>query len=76
MKNVKETVIEMVAEQLGVSSSSVKITDVLREDLQFDDLHLIELTMGLEEEFEIEIDDEKFESVVTVQDVVDYILDN
>ncbi|MCK9544223.1 MAG: acyl carrier protein [Novosphingobium sp.] len=44
-------------------------TDNLKNDLSFDSLDCVELTMLLEEKFNIEIDDEDAEKVETVKDV-------
>ena len=45
----------------------------LIEDLGADSLTIVELVMSMEEIFEIEIDDEDAESLVTVQDAIDFI---
>lgn len=46
---------------------------VLRDDLEFDDLDLIEFAMRIEELFEIEIPDDDTNSWLTFDDVVCYI---
>lgn len=45
----------------------------LIEDLGADSLTIVELVMSMEEIFEIEIDDEAAENLVTVQDAIDFI---
>lgn len=45
----------------------------LIEDLGADSLTIVELVMSMEEVFEIEIDDDDAETLVTVQDAIDYI---
>lgn len=45
----------------------------LIEDLGADSLTIVELIMSMEEIFEIEIDDEDAEKLVTVQDAIDFI---
>jgi acyl carrier protein len=45
----------------------------LIEDLGADSLTIVELVMSMEEIFDIEIDDEAAEKLVTVQDVIDFI---
>lgn len=73
MKNTKDTVMNMIAEQMGIPLTEIKVTDNLAEDLKADTLHIVELIMGLEEEFQIDIDDEEFDKVLTVQDVIDFL---
>jgi acyl carrier protein len=43
------------------------------EDLQCDSLDLIEIVLGVEEAFDIDINDEDAEKVRTVQDAIDYL---
>jgi acyl carrier protein len=45
----------------------------LIEDLGADSLTIVELVMSMEEIFEIEIDDEDAEKLLTVQDAIDFI---
>lgn len=45
----------------------------LIEDLGADSLTIVELVMSMEEMFEIEIDDEDAEKLLTVQDAIDFI---
>ena len=74
MRNTKDTVIHLIAELMGVPSESVNPTDNLVDDLGSDSLHLIEILMGLEEEFDIEISDEEFgDNIKTVQDIIDFV---
>lgn len=73
MKNTKDTVMNMIAEQMGIPHAELKVTDFLVEDLKADTLHIVELVMGLEEEFEIDIVDEEFDKIKTVQEVIDFM---
>jgi len=45
----------------------------LIEDLGADSLTIVELVMSMEEIFDIEIDDDAAEGLVTVQDAIDFI---
>lgn len=66
----------IIVEQLGVEESSVKPEATFVEDLSADSLDIVELVMAIEEEFGLEIPDQAAESIVTVQDVIDYIKNN
>lgn len=66
----------IIVEQLGVEEDAVKPEATFVEDLSADSLDIVELVMGIEEEFELEIPDQAAESIVTVQDVIDYIKNN
>ena len=72
---VETKVRKIIAEKLN----NVDIEDVVPEaslvdDLGADSLALVELVMSIEEAFDIDIDDEDAEKLVTVQDAIDYIL--
>jgi len=71
-----EDVAEVVAEQLSIDKSEVKTESKFTEDLGADSLDVVELVMALEEKFDIEIPDEKAESIKTVQDAINYIEEN
>ena len=74
--SIEERVQKIVCEQLGVSTEEVKLKASFIDDLGADSLDTVELVMAFEEEFEIEIPDEEAESLVTVQQAVDYISNN
>ena len=64
---------KVIVEQLDVAEEEVTPTASFVDDLGADSLDVVELVMGLEEEFEIEIPDEDAEKILTVQDAVNYI---
>ena len=71
--SVEVKVKEIIAKQLGVDSDKVTLEASFVDDLGADSLDLVELIMSMEEEFDIDIPDEKAEKLVTVQDAMDYI---
>ena len=70
-KNLKASILKLVAEQFGLGKVHPK--DRLIEDLKGDALDAIELVMRLEEQFNIQIPDEKVEYIITVQDAIDCV---
>ncbi|MDH3589560.1 MAG: acyl carrier protein [Gammaproteobacteria bacterium] len=76
MSSVKEQVKRIVAEQLGVKEETVTTEASFVDDLGADSLDTVELVMALEEEFECEIPDEEAEKITTVQQAIDYIMQN
>jgi acyl carrier protein len=72
-EEIREKVMDIIAEQLGVDRSEVKPEASFRDDLQADSLDTVELVMALEEEFNTEIPDEDAEKIATVADAIKYI---
>jgi acyl carrier protein len=71
---IETKVRKVIAEKIP----DIDIEDVVPEaslidDLGADSLTIVELIMSMEEFFEIEIDDEAAEKLVTVQDAIDFI---
>ena len=73
MENIEQRVKKIVAEQLGVNESEIKIESSFVNDLGADSLDTVELVMALEEEFETEIPDEEAEKITTVQQAINYV---
>lgn len=70
-----EKVRGVIVDQLGVDEDDVTMEANFVDDLGADSLDIVELIMGLETEFDIEIPDEDAEKIVTVGDAVNYIKD-
>lgn len=68
-----EKVREVIVDQLGVDEDDVTMEANFVDDLGADSLDIVELIMGLETEFDIEIPDEDAEKIATVGDAVNYI---
>jgi acyl carrier protein len=73
MASTLERVKKVVVKQLEVSEDQITETASFVDDLGADSLDVVELVMGLEEEFDIEIPDEDAEKIATVGNAVDYI---
>jgi acyl carrier protein len=73
MNRIAERTIRTIAEQTGIAPQFIEDGHSLHGDLQCDSLDCVECMMALEEEFGIEIDEEEFEKLDTVQQVIDYV---
>ena len=71
-----ERVKSVIVDQLGADESAITMDASFGDDLGADSLDIVELIMGLETEFDIEIPDEEAEKISTVGDAVNYIKDN
>ncbi len=64
----------LIAEQFSVNEDTIDMDTSFTDDLGADSLDVVELTMAIEEEFDIpETDEEMLYKLVTVGDVYRYI---
>ena len=64
---------EIVMDRLNAEESQIKPEASFVEDLGADSLDIVELIMGIEEEFDIEISDEDAEKLTTVGEALNYV---
>ena len=69
-----ETLAGIISEQFSVSEDSITMDTAFVDDLGADSLDVVELTMAIEEEFDIpETSDEELAKLQTVGDLVRFI---
>ena len=64
---------QIIAEVLNVDASEVMPGTTFTEDLGADSLDVFQIIMGIEDAFDIEIDNDEAEKIVTVGDAVEQI---
>ena len=64
---------DIIVDVLNAKKEEVKPETTFVDDLGADSLDIFQIIMGIEEEFDIEIDNDEAEKIVTVQDAVDQI---
>lgn len=64
---------DIIADVLNVQKEEIKPETTFVDDLGADSLDIFQIIMGIEEEFDIEIDNDEAEKIKTVQDAVDQI---
>ncbi len=74
MSEVAEKVKKIIAEHLGIDDME-RITEDAKfiDDLGADSLDTVELVMAFEEAFDVEIPDEKAETILTVGDAISHL---
>ena len=73
MDSTEEKVKKIVMDHLGVEESKISLDSKFIDDLGADSLDTVELVMAFEEQFGIEIPDDAAETILTVQNAVDFI---
>ncbi len=71
--NVKEKVLGIIADQLDLDPSEIKLESSFVDDLGADSLDTVELVLALEEQFDVSIPDNEAENIKTVQQAIDKI---
>ena len=64
---------KIIAEVLNVDADEITMETTFVDDLGADSLDVFQIIMGIEEEFDIEIDSEDAEKIVSVGDAVEQI---
>ncbi len=68
-----EKVREIIADVLNVDEQEITMDSTFVDDLGADSLDIFQIIMGVEETFDIEIDNDEAENIRTVGDAVDAI---
>lgn len=64
---------EIIVDVLNVGEEDVKMESTFVDDLGADSLDIFQIIMGIEEAFDIEIENEDAEKIITVGDAVEQI---
>ena len=64
---------EIIIDVLNVTDEEIKMETTFVDDLGADSLDIFQIIMGIEEAFDIEIENEDAEKIVTVGDAVEQI---
>ena len=62
-----------ICEQLAILDDNITLSSRLSEDLYADSLDMMEIALLIEEEFDLEIPDDAFDTIATVGDLVSYV---
>ena len=73
LEEVQAKLKEIVIDRLNAEEDQIKPEASFVEDLGADSLDIVELIMGIEEEFDIEIPDEDAEKLTTVGEAMAYV---
>lgn len=68
-----EKLVAIISEFTNIDEDKITKDTKFVDDLNVDSLDLVQIIMAVEEEFDIEIDNEQAEKIVTVNDAVEAI---
>ena len=73
MSDIQDQVKKIVVDHLGIDEAKVVPEAKFIDDLGADSLDTVELVMAFEEAFNVEIPDEKAETILTVGDAISHL---
>jgi len=68
-----QAVLDILVEQLGVQRAQLTPDAKIQQDLGADSLTVIEITMAMEDQFNLSVPDEQWEKVSTVGDLLEML---
>jgi acyl carrier protein len=72
MDDLEEKIINMVKQQVAVKDDSINLDSKFR-DINADSLDIVEIALSVEEEFNIEIPEERAEEIESIRNVVEIV---
>ena len=73
---MQEKVIKIVSDATKVEAGNIKGKTNFVDDLNLDSLDMVEMMMKMEEEFGVEIPEDKTEELKTINDVTNFLKSN
>ncbi|MET3616905.1 acyl carrier protein [Peptoniphilus olsenii] len=64
---------DIICENFGVDREDIKPEANMQDDLGLDSLDAVELSMAIEEKYDITIEDDDFQNFVTIGDLLNYL---
>jgi acyl carrier protein len=71
--DIHDRVTAIIAEITDIPKDELLPDKSLRDDLEIDSLTTIEVAVTIQDEFDIEVEDEKLKELQTIQDVIDLV---
>lgn len=71
-----EKIKEILVDELSINAADIKPESKVIDDLGADSLAVMQVVMGIEDEFGIEVPEEEIKNMLTVKDIVDYVEKN
>lgn len=68
-----EKIKKIISSKTGIDRESIALDSNIAEDFNLDSIEIFELLSEIEDEFSIEIDEDSYENLKTMQDLVSYI---
>ncbi len=68
-----ETIKKMLVDELGIDAGDVTPDAKLKGNLGISSVEFVDIAMTIEEEYDVELDEDKLRKIKTVQELCDYV---
>ncbi|EFM40046.1 putative acyl carrier protein [Peptostreptococcaceae bacterium AS15] len=68
-----EKIKKIISSKTGINKDTITLESAITDDLSLDSIEIFEILSEIEDEFSIEVEEEAYDSIKTVQDLVSYV---
>jgi len=68
-----EKIKKIISSKTGINKNTITLESAITDDLSLDSIEIFEILSEIEDEFSIEVEEEAYDSIKTVQDLVSYV---
>ena len=68
-----EKIKKIISSKTGINKDTITLESAITDDLNLDSIEIFEILSEIEDEFSIEVEEEAYDSIKTVQDLVSYV---
>ena len=68
-----EKIKKIISSKTGSNKDTITLESAITDDLTLDSIEIFEILSEIEDEFSIEVEEDAYDSIKTVQDLVSYV---
>ena len=68
-----EKIKKIISSKTGINKDTITLESAITDDLTLDSIEIFEKLSEIEDEFSIEVEEDAYDSIKTVQDLVSYV---
>ena len=68
-----EKIKKIISSKTGINKDTITLESAITDDLTLDSIEIFEILSEIEDEFSIEVEEDAYDSITTVQDLVSYV---
>lgn len=68
-----EKIKKIISSKTGINKDTITLESAITDDLSLDSIEIFEILSEIEDKFSIEVEEEAYDSIKTVQDLVSYV---